>query len=193
LRRFLTYVKEKLEEKAIEVSHYLNLVGYLHTYRLIGYGINFSLLFVGREHTLTLSYSAKKKRWTPNAVNEWVVDVVIPLLQPLLSGTATSANRQETKAITPGDVHNAFSPKIHFVEALACLSILDPFREENIDFSIICDFAQRGIRLILHDHRCAHLDQLLLREVLGQPSQSDFYTAKEYLKRCLTACGVIEN
>src|SRR5947209_801633 len=119
------HVKEKLEEKAIEVSHYLNSVGYLHTYRLIGYGINFSLLYAGNEHTLTISYSPKKRRWTQYSVNEWVEDAVIPLLQPLLGGTATPAKKQETNTITPGYVRKAFSPKVHFVEALACLSVLE--------------------------------------------------------------------
>ena len=183
------YVKGKLEEKAIEVSHYFNSVGYLHTYRLIEYGINFLLLNAGSEHTLTLSYSPKKKRSTAYSVNEWVEDAVIPLLQPLLGGKATSAKKQETNT-TSGYVHKAFSPKIHFVEALACLSILAPFQDENIDFSIICDFAQRGIRLVLNDPRCAHLDQLSLQEVLGQPSRSDFYNAKEYLFQCLTRCNI---
>ncbi len=187
------HVKEKLEEKTIEVSRYLKSVGYLHTYRLIGYGINFSLLNAGSEHTLTLSYSPKKKRWTPYSVNEWVIDVVIPLVQPLLGGTAASAKKQETNTITPENMHEAFSPKKHFVEALACLNVLTPFQEENIDFSIICDFAQRGIRLVLSDHKCVHLDRSSLLEVLGQPSQSDYYDAKEYLNQCLTVCCVTEN
>lgn len=184
-------VRETLEKKATEISSYLLSKGYIHTYRLIDYGINFVLRNLRGEHTLTISYSPKKRLWTSRAVNEWVQDVIIPQLQPLLGSAYSVASE---RAVAPKRVRETIPTNAYFIDARECLRILEPFAEENIDFSILYDFVRRGIQLMLKDPRQAHLDHSSLRRLLEQPSQSDFYAAKEYLYQCLTQCNIrIEN
>ncbi|SRR6266487_6487650 len=185
------YIKEKLEEKAIVVSNYLHSVDILHTYRLLQYSINFSLHQGWKEHILSLSYSPNKGQWKLYSVDEWVKRVIIPLVQPLLGKVPHVTNKQEVKSTK--NVRGVFSRAVHFAEALTCLGILEPFAEEYIDFSVICDFAQRGVQLVLNDPRCAHLDRTPLLKILEQPPQSNFCAAKEYLFQCLTICGVTES
>jgi len=184
-------VEKNLEEKAIEVSKQLTSMSILHTYRLVDYGINFTLQYHGKKQVLTLSYSPNKNRWTPHSGNDWVKSAVIPVMQSLLSKDITSTKQQ--KANTTAYTHDVFPGEVYFAEALECLNILKPFAEEYIDFSVICDFAQRGVRLVLNDPRCTYVDRASLTEMLEQPLPSDFYDAKEYLFRCLMLCRLIEN
>ncbi len=186
-------VKKKLEEKAIEVSNYLNSIDILHTYRLIEYGINFTLRQGWKEHILSISYSPSKKRWKPYAVDDWVKDAIIPAIQHLCGNMTLPTKKLTANTNTSGNMYGAFPGEVHFAEARACLSVLEPFAEENIDFSIICEFAQRGIRLVLNDPRCTHLDRTSLLETLEHSLQSDFSAAKEYLSQCLILCGVTES
>jgi hypothetical protein len=185
------FVKKILEEKALEVSNYLDSVNVAHTYKLKEYGINFFLHREWVKHNLSLSYSPNKRRWTPYSTDDWVKKVIIPLVQPLLEGGIPLTRKQV--AVATNKVAATFSARVHFAEAYACFSILEPFAEENIDFSVIYDFAQRGVRLVLSDPRCVHLDRSSLLEVLEDPPKSDFLAAKEYLSQCLMLCGVIEN
>jgi hypothetical protein len=62
------FVKHVLEEKAVEVSNYLDSIGFSHQYRFIEYGINFTLWQAENQHILTLSYSPKKNRWKPYSI-----------------------------------------------------------------------------------------------------------------------------
>ena len=184
-------VEKSLEEKAIEVSKQLTSMSILHTYRLVDYGINFTLQYDGKKQVLTLSYSPNKNRWTPHSGNDWVKSAVIPVVQSLLSEETTST--WQRTANTTAYRQGVFSGEVYFVEALECLSVLKPFAEEYIDFSVICDFAQRGVRLVLNDPRCTRVDRASLVEILEKPLLSDFYDAKEYLLRCLMLCGLTEN
>src|SRR3954454_19799878 len=158
------HAEKNLEEKAIEVCKQLTSMSILHTYRLVDYGINFTLQYNGKKHILTLSYSPNKNRWTPHSGSDWVKSTVIPIVQSLLNGEATSTKQR--KANATAHTHGAFSGEVYFAEALECLSILEPFAEEYIDFSIICDFAQRGVQLMLKEPRCAYLDRISLLELL---------------------------
>lgn len=185
------HVKLILEEKASEVSEYFDSIGFSHTYRLINYGINFSLQHIGNIHTLTISYSARKRHWTPYSVSEWVNDTIIPLVSPLLETSLVPSRGPETSS--PSIKQERFSTDNYFTEALACLNVLEPFAEDNIDFSVIYDFAQRGIQLALNDPRFTHLDSQALKKVLEQPHQTDFNAAKEYLHQCLMLCKTTEN
>jgi len=181
-------VKKLIEEKATEVSQILHSAGYMHIYRLIDYGINFMLQYEGGNQTLTLSYSPKKRRWTPHSGNEWIKDVVIPLIQPLFDRTQSTTPEQ---VVSPISIEHPSNIGVHhFAEARECLRLLEPFANDNIDFSIICDFARRGIHLILEDPNYAKLDRTMLQGLLSQPSQSDFYAVKEYLSQCLTRCNL---
>lgn len=184
-------VAKNLEDKAIEVSKQLTSMNILNSYKLIDYGINFTLQYDGMKQVLTLSYSPNKNCWTPHSGNDWVKSAVIPVVQSLLSGKTTSTRQQ--KSNTTACTQRVFSREVYFVEALECLNILKPFAEEYIDFSVICDFAQRSVRLVLNDPRCTHVDRTSLVELLEKPLQSDFYNAKEYLFRCLMLCRLIEN
>ena len=185
------YVKHILEKKAAEVSEYLTSKGFSFSYGLIDYGINFKLQYGGSIHTLTLWYKASKRRWTAQSPNEWVKDVVIPLIQPFLGGTPPSISKQ--KANIGSNEQQVSSAEVYFAEARECLRMLEPFARENIDFSVICDFAQRGVQLALNDPRCPPLDRQALEKVLVQPHQSDFQAAKEYLQKCLTLCKTTES
>ena len=185
------YVKHILEEKATEVSICLDSAGFFHRYRLVDYGINFTLWQGGNRHTLTLSYSSNKKCWKPRSANEWVNDVVIPSIQPLLGGKQPQISQQQAKTTSNGP--KTFSAEIYFADARKHLHMLVPFARDNIDFSVICDFAQRGVRLTLNDPRLTFLDRQALEIMLEQPHQIDFNAAKEYLHQCLMVCGVTGN
>lgn len=185
------HVKHVLEGKAAEVSNYLTSISFSCQHRLIDYGINFTLRQAENSHILTLSYSPKKNRWTPFSMSEWIKDVVIPLILPLLGEAQQPISKQ--KASTILNEQKVSSAEIYFAEARECLHVLEPFAEENIDFSVIFDFAQRGVQLTLHDPRFIDLDRQALSRVLEQQQQTDFIAVKEYLHQCLTVCGVTEN
>src|SRR5579884_3109816 len=181
-------VKKVLEEKATKISQYFQSLGYAHSYQLMDYAINFKLRQGGNQYSLRLDYSPKKQRWKPYSVNEWVQDILIPLIQPFLDGTQIATQKQVTTAPiyreqTPTSVER------YFQEALECLRLLEPFSQENIDFSILYDFARRGVRLVLKETRNRQLDQLALQALLEKPSKPDFDAAKEYLFQCLTQCN----
>lgn len=181
-------VRKLIEEKATEVGHFLHTAGYIHTYRLIEYGVNFSLRYMGGEHTLTLSYSPKRRQWNPYSVNEWTQNVVIPLIQPLLGHSQWRASEP---VVSPIRIAAATTIGVdHFAEASRCLQVLEPFANDNIDFSIICDFARRGVQRALNDPTFAYLDRASLQFLLDQPLQSDFIGAKEYFLLCQTQCSI---
>lgn len=185
------HIEKSLEEKAIEVSKYLDSMNFLNTYRLVDYSINFTLQYNGKKQTLSLSYSPNKKRWTAYSSSGWIKNAIIPSVQPMLSEKVSSIGQKETSLAEYK--YGVFSGEVYFAEAFACLDILEPFAEEYIDFSVICDFTQQGVRLVLNDPRCAYLDRTPLLEMLEQPLLIGFHAAKEYLYRCLTLCGVTKN
>lgn len=182
------HVRKLIEEKAMEIRRFLDAEGYIHFYRIIDYGVNFILWYAGGEHTLTLFYSPKRRRWTHRSVNEWVQNVVIPQILPLLYETRSVSPKRIT---LPTEKASIAGGKDHyFAEAREYLKILEPFAGENIDFSIICDYARQGVQSILKDFAHSQLDRASLQRLLEQPSQPDFYKAKEYLLQCLTQCSI---
>jgi len=92
------HVEKNLEEKAIEVCQQLTSMSILHTYRLLDYGINFTLQYNGKKHILTLSYSPNKNRWTTHSGSDWVKSTVIPIVQSLLNREATSTKQRKANA-----------------------------------------------------------------------------------------------
>jgi hypothetical protein len=113
------------------------------------------------------------------------------LILPLLGETQPQISKQ--KASMTSNKQKIFSAEKYFEEAREYMHILEPFAEENIDFSVIFDFAQRGVRLTLNDPRLINLDRQPLFHMLEQSQQTDFIAAKEYLRQCLMVCGITEN
>lgn len=181
-------VKKILEERAVTISQYLRSAGYVHSCRLIEYGINFKLHYGGNEHILSIFYSPKRQRWSSYAVNEWAQDIVLPKIQPLLGETRTTSSHKQAVAL-PVPAAQKDSRDNYFSEALEGLQLLEPFAKENIDFSILYDLARRGVMLVMKDRQLNHLDQQALQVLLDQPSRTDFHAAKEYLFLCLTRCN----
>ncbi len=186
-------MKTVLEEKAIAINQYLRSAGYANSYRLIEYGINFTLDYGGNEHILSIFYSPKRQRWSSHTVNEWVRDVILPKIQPLLVETRTTTSHKQSITL-PIPASQKSSTENYFSEALEGLRLLEPFAKENLDFSILYDLAQRGVMLVLKDRKLSHLDQQALQALLDQPSRTDFQAAKEYVVLCLSRCSIpIEN
>ncbi len=182
------YVKNVLEEKAVTISQYLRSAGYVHSYRLIEYGINFTLSYGGNEHILSISYSPKRQRWSSRAVNEWVLDIVLPKIQPLLGETQTTTSHKQADTL-PIPTAQKSATRNYFSEALEGLRLLELFAKENIDFSILYDLTRRGVMLVMKDRKLSHLDQQALQTLLDQPSRTDFHAAKEYVFQCLKRCN----
>lgn len=182
-------VKTALEEKAIVLSQYLRSAGYVHSYRLIDYGINFTLGYGGNEHLLSISYSPKRQHWSSRALNEWVQDVVLPKIQPLLGETPVAPSHKQVITISMSAVQKS-STANYFSGALEGLRLLEPFARENIDFSILIDLTRHSLMLFMKDRQLSNPDQQALRTLLDQPASTDFDAAKEYVLQCLTRCNL---
>lgn len=181
-------VKKMLEERAVTISQYLRSAGYVHSCGLIDYGINFTLHYGGNKHIMSIFYSPKRQRWSSYSVNEWVQDVVLPKIQPLLGETRTTSSYKQA-VVLPIPTAQQGTRDNYFSEALEGLHLLEPFAKENIDFSILYDLTQRGVMLVMKDRQLNHLDQQALQVLLDQPSRTDFHAAKEYLFLCLRRCN----
>jgi hypothetical protein len=181
-------VRKVLEERAITISQYLRSAGYVHSYRLIEYGINFTFGYAGNEHVMSIFYSPKKQRWTSYAVNEQVRDVILPKIQSLLAEIRTTTSHKQAVTL-PIPRSQKSSTEDYFSEALENLRLLEPFARENIDFSILYDLTRRGVILIMKDRKLNHLNQQALQTLLDQPIRTDFQSAKEYVFQCLTRCN----
>ncbi|GHO49636.1 hypothetical protein [Ktedonospora formicarum] len=148
------------------------------TYTVINYGINFPLQHNGKRVNLNLSYSSNKNRWTAQSADSWIKTIVIPLLTPLLSPS------QESKLVSK-QIREHTSSASYFETAKYCLTMLEPFQDDNIDCSIIIEQAQRDIQFLLQDVQYGRLNRNILQELLAHPVTVDFQSAKEFLSQCL--------
>ncbi len=148
----------------------------------------FSWQYEGKRHILALYYNTKQQSWKPVANTEWLKQVVLPLIQPLFE-------QQPVKATLPmpgvsADPVQEAALQAYFADALTCLTLLESFANDNIDFSIICQRTRGSVRMILNDPMFTHLNRAALSAALDTPDTADFYQAKEYLSRCLTLCNI---
>jgi hypothetical protein len=112
----------------------------------------------------------------------------MPIVEPLCSSSVSPLVAEAApynSVSAPSD-----SIQIYFEEALACLEVLRPFADDNVDCSIICRFTRKAVEYILLDPTCSHLDQTALTAVVDLPMSTKFFDAKEYLNRCLTLCHI---
>ncbi|SRR5258708_5741655 len=76
----------------------------------------------------------------------------------------------------------------YFDDALEVLVLLEPFADENIDFSIMCDRARDAVQGIARNPVFSALDRSKLATLVATPSVVDFAGAKAYLDDCLAFC-----
>lgn len=182
--------QELLREKAAQVCAKCSAAGISQPfYRMTSeYSINFSWQHDGKNHTLTLYYKAKQQSWKPVANTEWLKQAILPVLQPLF-GQLSKQTSQTLAEISSAPTQEQ-RLQAYFANALACLALLTPFANDNIDFSIICQRTRESIRMVLDDPACPSFNCKALLAALDTPDTSDYHQAKEYLTRCLTLCNI---
>lgn len=182
--------QELLREKAVQVCERCAAAGIPQPlYHFASeYSVNFSWQHEGKKHTLALYYNTKQQSWKPVANTEWLKQVIVPVIQPLFGqhSTKTTLSLTETSP-APTQEHRV---QAYFADALACLSLLTPFANDNIDFSIICQRTRESVRMILSDPTLSHFDRTALSALLDTPDTTNFSGAKEYLTQCLTLCHI---
>lgn len=158
------------------------------------YQVNFVWHLEGK-HTLALYYKSSPQRWTLLPNTDWLKNVVLPVIAPLCEQVGQAPIKAPSSA-PPGSSLPAPASlpveqiQAYFAEALSCLSLLAPFTSDNVDCSILCQRTREALRHILADPACSHLDQAALNAAITIPDSVNFYTAKEYLTRCLTLCNI---
>ena len=182
--------QELLQKKAIQVCERCASAGVPQPlyYFASEYSINFSWQHEGKKHTLALYYNTKQQSWKPVANTAWLKQVIVPVIQPLFGQHSTKATPSLTETSpAPTQEHRV---QAYFADALACLSLLTPFANDNIDFSIICQRTRESVQMVLNDPIFSHLNRAALSVALDTPDTSDFHQAKEYLSQCLTLCNI---
>lgn len=185
-------IQKLLREKAREIQNYLMEQKYQCSAKLISYGINFTIYLAGRYATFTLYYKPAKARWTSYTQDEWAQSEILPRIDKLLGQrSATKPNDIASHITEPTEnTQSSINAVFHFKAALECFNMLEPFAEEYIDFSIICEQAKHSIKQFIADSRFKHLNKPALQAMLTIPPSSDFTAAKEYLSQCLTLCQI---
>lgn len=155
------------------------------------FAVNFTWWFEGRTHTLSLYYKQKHQSWTLVSNTDWLVNAVEPAIRPLFGQQQSKRfPSQAQEATKPDRTEQAPELQAYFAHALTCLSLLEPFANDNIDFSIICQRTRESVRMILSDPTPSHLDRTALSALLDTPDTTNFSGAKEYLTQCLTLCHI---
>ena len=145
--------------------------------------------YEGTRHTLSLYYSSKNKRWTPQPKTEWLKQMVSPVIMALFEPQTLS---QPSLAIaSPTLPVKGLTLQTYFAEALACVALLEPYAHENVDCSIICRKAKEAVQALLNESVFSNLDYSALKDMLVQPDVTGFSVAKEFLTRCMTLCNPI--
>ncbi len=182
--------QELLREKAIEVCERCTSAEVPQPLYHIAseYSVNFSWQHEGKNHTLALYYNAKQQSWKLVANTDWMKQVIVPVIQPLFGQQSTKATPSLTE-ISPAPTRENIV-QAYFADALACLSLLAPFANDNIDFSIICQRTKESVRMVLNDPALTDFDRDALSAALDVPNTINFIEAKEYFTRCLTLCNI---
>ena len=182
--------EEILRAKAIQLCERCASAGLPQPlYRIVSdYSIDFTFWYEGRSQTLSLYYKPKNQQWTAVPKTDWLRRVVAPVIQPIFEHS--SAGLSALPAIESAGPVRAVAREAYFAEALTCLSLLEPFADDNIDFSIICQRTRESVRNILNDSTFSQLDHAALSEALAKPNTPNFWDAKEYLIQCLTLCHI---
>ena len=182
--------QELLREKATQVCARCSARGIPQPlYRLASeYSVNFSWQQGGENHTLALYYNAKQQSWKPVANTEWLKQAILPVLQPLFEQPTTQTSPTLTEISSAPTREQRL--QVYFANALACLALLTPFANDNIDFSVICQCTRESIRMVLNDPACSSLNCASLLAALDASDTSDYRQAKEYLIRCLALCNI---
>jgi len=175
-----------LREKAIQLCDYCRTVGLPRPQCKIvsEYAVNFIWRNEGTRHVLSLYYKSDHQRWTPHPNTDWLKKVIYPQLQPFFEQVQVSSPLEVASSIANKD-----ALRMYFAEALDCLSRLELFAHENINFSIICQLTKEAIKTILRDG-FSYLDCESLTAMAEIPCSPSFSAAKEYLSQCLTLCHI---
>lgn len=185
--------KELLREKALLLCSHCTSVGLpVPQFQIVSErAVNFIWRNEVKKHILALYYRSASQHWTLVASTDWVRQVILPLVQPLFEQTqipeslpSLSSNGEQKR------IFASPSPQRYFAEAIACFSLLAPFAQDNIDFSIIYEQTRQAIGAVLNDSAFSDLNQAALQVALDLHNTSTFPEAKEYLTRCLTLCNI---
>ena len=155
------------------------------------FAVNFTWRLEGSAHTLSLYYNQKHQTWKPISNSDWLRSVVEPVIQPLFGQQQSRIHPTQTQAFAKPD-RTEQAPKVqaYFADALTCVSLLEPFANDNIDFSIICQRTREAVKMVLSDPLLTLLDRQALSESLELPDTTHFSEAKEYFIQCLTLCHI---
>lgn len=155
------------------------------------FAVNFTWRLDGKSHTLSLYYKQKHQSWTLDSNSDWLRNVVEPVIRPLFGQQQSKPVPTQAQMPTKPDRTDQVSNlQAYFVHALTCLSLLEPFANDNIDFSIICQCTREAIEMVLSVSLLSNPDRQLLEEAFATPDTVHFTEAKEYLTRCLTLCHI---
>lgn len=155
------------------------------------FAVNFTWRLEGSTHTLSLYYNQKHRSWKSISNTDWLRNVVEPVIQTLFEQQQSRIVPTQPQAITkPDRTEQAPRLQAYFADAFICLSLLEPFVNDNIDFSIICHRTREAVRMVLSDPIPSQLDHQALSEALEMPDKTHFSDAKEYFIRCLTLCHI---
>jgi len=174
---------ELLREKAIQVCERCKTNGLPQPQFSVvsDYSVNLKWHNEGTIHTLAIAYSPKRQRWTLSPNSDWLKNVVCPLIQAVID-----SHRSEPSSLS--ETSAAFDPHNYFIQAQESLNILEPYANENVDCSIICELTRAAVNAVLRDLASLSLDQPALLAVIGMPNTTNFFAAKEYFTRCLNLC-----
>jgi hypothetical protein len=149
------------------------------------YRVNFIWLKEGKRHTLSLDYKPSRQRWTLTSNSDWLKSVICPLIQPLVDVPPSPIpSLSETHALKVQNVE----PRQYFTQAQESVHILEPYANENVDCSIICELTKVAARAALSDVANISLNRPALMTAIDKPNSPDFFVAKEYFITCLTLC-----
>ncbi len=155
------------------------------------FAVNFTWMLEGSTHTLSLYHNQKHQSWKSISNTDWLRNVVEPVIQPLFEQQQSRMIPTQTQAIAkPDRTERTSRLQAYFADAFTCLSLLEPFANDNIDFSIICHRTREAVKMVLTDPIRSQLDHQALSEALEMPDTTHFSEAKEYLIRCLTLCHI---
>lgn len=185
--------QELLREKADLVCERCTSTGLPRPFIRIAsdFAVNFIWGHEGRTHTLSLYYNQKHHSWKLVSNTDWLRSVVEPVIQPLFGQKQSRIIPSQAQALVKPDwTEEAPRLQEYFAHAFTCLSLLEPFANDNIDFSIICQRTREAVKTVLRDPTLPQLDHQALSEALEMPDSTYFYEAKEYLSQCLTLCNI---
>jgi|GEM_PF-1511541 hypothetical protein len=186
--------QELLQTKAEQISACCAEVGLAQpVIRIVSeYAVNLIWHHEGQNHTLSLSWSPNRQKWTPVPNTDWLKQEVMPAIASIV-GVSTSRTVLPTKTqkkVTE-DTATEHLLRLYFADARDSLKQLEPFAQDNVDCRIVCRRAKEALERILDDPACTHLDRVALLSLCSRPDRSDFSGAKEYLTQCLTLCNII--